>query len=75
MWMWLIVIGTSIWAGYDSYLNKIPTDNKKPYSVVNGAVVWVLVCILLWIVAFPYYIYKRAKTLKNRKENPEGETK
>lgn len=75
MWLWLIVIGSSIWVGYDSNLNKIPTDNKKPYSIGNGAIAWAFVCILLWIVAFPYYIYKRAQILKNRKENPKEETK
>lgn len=59
----LIVIGTTIWVGYDAKQNRVPIDSK-PYSLNNGAVAWVLTCILLWIFGFPYYLVKRAKILK-----------
>lgn len=59
----IVVIGTTIWVGYDARQNRIPTDSK-PYSLNNGALAWVFTCILLWIAAFPYYLVKRSKVLK-----------
>jgi hypothetical protein len=61
-----IVAMTSVWAGVDAHRNKIPSG-KKPYSGSN-AVSWFLCCLLLWIISFPVYLFKRAKTLKERKE-------
>lgn len=63
----LIIIATTIWVGYDSSLNKISIDNKL-YSLNNGAVAWVLSCILLWIVTFPYYLIKRSTVLQERQK-------
>ena len=57
-----LVIGTSIWVKNDSAANRITTDTK-PYSPNNGEWVWFGACILLWIVAFPYYLYRRSKML------------
>lgn len=66
--LYVIVILTTIWVGVDSHRNQIPTG-KNPYSGGN-AMVWVVMCLALWIVAFPVYLVKRAKTLKGR--NPEA---
>jgi heme/copper-type cytochrome/quinol oxidase subunit 2 len=60
-----IVILTSIWAGVDSHRLQISSTNK-PYSWNNGFLSWLLCCLLLWIIAFPVYLFKRAKTLKER---------
>jgi hypothetical protein len=59
----LLIVGSSIWMGYDSKAKQISIDGK-PYAMNNGALAWVLTGILLWIVTFPYYLYKRAKVLK-----------
>jgi len=61
-----IVVITSIWAGVDAHRNKIPSG-KKLFSGGNS-VSWLLCCLLLWIVSFPVYLFKRAKTLKERNE-------
>ncbi|MFK7601891.1 SHOCT domain-containing protein [Deinococcus sp. SM5_A1] len=64
--VFLIVLGTTVWVGYDSSTNKITTSDG-PYSLANGAVGWVLVCIFLWIIAFPAYLIRRGKLMGNRK--------
>ena len=58
-----------IWVGYDAKVNKI-TSNGKPYSFNNGAFSWVVTCLLLWIFAFPYYLAKRSKALRERAQTP-----
>ena len=62
----LIVVGTTIWVGYDANSNKVAINNK-PYSTNNGAIAWVLSCILLWIVTFPYYIYKKSQIMQQKR--------
>jgi hypothetical protein len=69
MYFWVmlvVVIGTSIWVKKDAASNRIPIDSK-PYSTNNGAWAWFGSCILLWIAAFPYYLYKRSKLLGERR--------
>ena len=66
MWIWIVVLGTSAWAAYDASENKIPID-KKPYSWNNGALAWLLSCLLLWIFLFPYYLVRRSRELSARK--------
>lgn len=68
--MLVIVIMTTIWVGYDAEKNKITTDNK-PYSANNGAVPWVIFCLLLWIIAFPCYLYKRSHITKEKQDELE----
>lgn len=63
----LIPCGIIIWMGYDAHHNKISITGK-PYSVNTGVAAWVLSSLFLWIATIPYYFYKRAKTLKQRKE-------
>jgi hypothetical protein len=63
----LIVIGTSIWVGFDAQKNKISTSNTKPYSLNTGAVVWAGFCLLFWIITFPVYLYRRNKVLSARR--------
>src|SRR5205085_253131 len=62
---YIIVILTSIWAGVDSHRLQI-SSSKKAYSWNNGSLSWLLCCLLIWIIAFPAYLFKRAKTLKER---------
>jgi len=60
----LVVLGTTIWVGFDSATNQVSTSSKNPYTPNTGAVAWVLGCILLWIVVFPFYLYRRSQTLR-----------
>jgi len=63
----LVIIGTTIWVGYDAHKNEISISAKKPYSINTGTVAWVITCLLLWIVTFPYYLVRRSKILRERK--------
>ena len=58
----IVVIGTTIWMGYDSARHRIAVDSK-PYTANNGAPAWVLSGLLLWIATFPFYLYKRSAAL------------
>ena len=62
--IFLIVVGTSIWVGFDSYslLKQIPKDIRRTLSSgASSTFVWTLGCLLLWIIAFPWYLSARSK--------------
>ena len=59
----LIVIGTSIWVGFDASTNKI-TSAGEEYNWATGALTWVTGCILLWIIVFPWYLVRRARVFR-----------
>ncbi len=63
----LVVLLTTIWVAFDARANKI-TASKGPYSLHNGALVWVLACALLWIAAFPYYLVRRSTVMREREK-------
>lgn len=48
----LIVVGTTIWVGFDS--------SSRDWEGTNSSTLgWVVCCLLVWIVAFPFYLSKR----------------
>jgi hypothetical protein len=49
----LIVIGTTIWVGFDA--------SKRDWTGRSGTATYVVGCILLWIVCFPWYLSVRNK--------------
>lgn len=49
----LVVVGTTIWVGVDA--------SRRDWSGRTGTAGWVIGCILLWIVFFPYYLVVRGK--------------
>ena len=61
--VFLLVIGTTIWVGFDASTNRVTSDDKE-YNWSNGALAWVIGCILLWIVVFPFYLVRRARVLR-----------
>ncbi|HEX8465731.1 MAG TPA: hypothetical protein VF627_14035 [Abditibacterium sp.] len=63
----LIVLITTIWMGLDARSHQISVD-KKPYGLNNGALAWFLTGLLLWIITFPYYLWKRAVVLGARQQ-------
>ena len=65
---YFIVIGTSIWVFIDANQNKIPIG-KTPFAG-SDAFRWLAVCVILWIVGFPVYPFRRARTLKERINPP-----
>jgi hypothetical protein len=54
----VIVLGTSIWAGFDAQAMIAKGVDKK--SLGGGPVAIFLGCLLIWIIVFPYYLVKRS---------------
>lgn len=58
------VIATTVWVGFDSSAHRVSMSSKGLYT--NGTwVMWVLCCVLLWIVTFPWYLSRRSQTLRH----------
>lgn len=62
----LIMLGTTIWMTIDARIHRIAVD-KKPYGLNNGALAWFLTALLLWIITFPYYLWKRSLVMNQRR--------
>lgn len=61
--MWIIVIGTSIWVAIDA--SSIGVKKGQISGVADmGPVGWFFVCLLLWIVGFPFYLSKRGEYIR-----------
>ena len=59
----LVVVGTTIWIGIDA--------SKRDWGDGSGTATWVIGCLLLWIVVFPMYLYKRGRVpLKDAPATP-----
>lgn len=56
LFMVAVVLGTSIWAAIDS--KEIHLHSYKS-GIAMGPFVLFLACLLLWIVAFPWYLSVR----------------
>lgn len=54
----LIVLGTTIWAGIDA--SKIELRKYKLNGVTSPATT-VVACLLLWVIAFPWYLINKGK--------------
>src|SRR4051812_37910073 len=54
----LVVVGTIIWVAVDA--------PKREWPNGSSTASWVIGCVLLWIVVFPIYLYKRSKTSPRR---------
>lgn len=65
----MVVIGTTLWVVVDSKKNQIPTYGEA-YTLNTGALTWLIGCILLWIVAFPLYLFRRQKFINMRSPKP-----
>jgi hypothetical protein len=57
---------TSVWVTFDARRHRIPSG--KEYKSTTDAVKWLVGCLLLWILVFPVYLFKRAKTLRDRSD-------
>lgn len=57
LWVYL-VIGTSIWVLIDAKTIGVRKGQIKGMGDM-GPVGWFLVCLLIWIVGFPFYLAKR----------------
>lgn len=63
MGVFIIVILSSIWAFADAEKIRVKTEQNK--GVGNtGPISWFLGCLILWVIVFPYYLYKRNEYLR-----------
>lgn len=63
---WLLLLAASLWVLLDA--QRIELDK---YEIKNGArtpVTFFICCLLLWVVAFPWYLYYRSKILAGEME-------
>lgn len=58
----LIVLSSTIWVFFDA--KKLWKNIEVQKNEEIGPKMWVVGCLLLWIVAFPFYIAKRATMKK-----------
>jgi hypothetical protein len=58
--VWIIVIGSAIWVGIDASTHGV-RKGLTSGAFDMGPMGWFLACLLLWIVAFPAYVAKRAQ--------------
>jgi hypothetical protein len=63
-----MVLGTSIWAAFDSSKIEIRKYTATFLGISCGPVGVFLHCILLWIVTFPIYLATRARILAGEAE-------
>lgn len=67
--MWPIVIATSLWVYFDA--RRIGIKKGQIPGIANlGPGGWLVVCLLLWIVAFPVYLIKRPQFIRINRNNP-----
>lgn len=63
MVMWLIIFGSAIWVLIDA--KNIGVRKGVITGMGNmGPWAWFFCCLLLWIVAFPIYLFKRGEFKK-----------
>lgn len=56
--LWILIVATSIWVLVDA--KTIGVKKGQIQGVGNmGPWGWFFVCLLLWIVGFPFYLAKR----------------
>lgn len=57
----LLVIGTTIWVGIDAHNLGVRRGMLSGSFLDLSTAGWVVVCLLLWIIAFPCYLVARGK--------------
>lgn len=71
--IWIVIIGTSIWVLIDA--KTIGVKKGQIEGMGNmGPVAWFFVCLLFWIVGFPFYLAKRGefKRVNSVQQEPTG---
>lgn len=58
--IWLTVIASSIWVLVDAKSIGVKKGQIKGVGNI-GPWGWFFVCLLLWIIGFPFYLYKRGE--------------
>jgi len=65
--IFIVVLGTSIWVLIDTKIIGVKKGQLKGMADL-GPWGWFFVCLLLWIIGFPFYLAKRGELKRiNRK--------
>ena len=59
--LWLTVIATSFLVAIDAALCGMGSERDNAGKVGSGALVWWFATLLLWLAAYPFYLYERGK--------------
>lgn len=62
----LIVIGSSVWVGFDAAGRDFSKD--KGWFLSRSPTEWTIGCLFLWIIVFPTYLAQRSRA--PRKSRP-----
>lgn len=66
--IWLIVIGSSLWVYWDA--KNIGIRKGQINGILNmSAAAWSITCLLIWIIGFPLYLYKRPEYKRINEKN------
>ncbi|SHK68549.1 hypothetical protein SAMN02745216_03906 [Desulfatibacillum alkenivorans DSM 16219] len=68
--VWMLVIGCSIFVYWDATRNKIGKISDKKSLTNAPAGLWAFGTFMLWIMVFPLYLYKRKDLIAKAKEHP-----
>ena len=68
----VVLVAVSTVVALDARANKIPTTSAKPYSLNTGALAWFVACVLLLIVALPFYLVRRSRVMRERRTPAQG---
>lgn len=59
----IVVLGTSIWVLVDTKAIGVKKGQLKGVADL-GPWGWFFVCLLLWIIGFPFYLAKRGELIR-----------
>jgi len=65
----LVVLATSVWVYFDAKALGARRGLQKGLADM-GPLGWALACVLLWIIAFPFYVANRATLRRAVAETP-----
>ena len=60
----VVVVATSVWVAFDAHrlMSDLPKPARRTVTrATTSPAVWFIACLLLWIVAFPWYLAVRGK--------------
>lgn len=68
--IFVVVTGSALWVYYDATKNKIGSiPGEKEFTNAN-AESWATSTLLLWIIAFPIYLFNRSQLIEKAKTYP-----
>jgi hypothetical protein len=70
--LYILVIGSSLWAGFDA--SSLIKQGATKKDLGGGPIAVFIVCLLIWIIAFPYYLVHRSRFKSTQQLNLAGPT-